>query len=241
MQFGNKLIIKILLFLRDLLFPVSCLGCQQEGSWLCQQCCDSISLNFDLRCPGCGQFCFFGQKCNNCFSQSSLDGLWTVSLYTDELLKKTIHFYKYQGLKDLALPLGQLMINYLNQIRQEMKDKWPKIDIITSVPLHKRKFLHRGFNQTEILAQQVSDHFGWTYQDCISRKKFTLSQTKLTKKTRQENVSGVFAIKDKINYQGKTVIIIDDVVTTGATLQECAKVLKQAGVKKVWGLAIAQD
>lgn len=243
---GNKILKphfkNFFLLVKDLLFPIICLGCHQEGEWLCLSCLNSIPINLKLRCPVCGQSSFYGRTCQKCIKKSYLTGLWAVSLYDDDLLKKVIRHYKYLGIKDLTESLSWLMIDYVNQLKNDVPRFFKEIDLVTPVPLHQRRILHRGFNQAHLLAQNISNYFGWPILcNCLVRVKFTTSQIRLKKKLRKSNVSGAFKVVDKKLIKDKRIVVIDDVVTTGSTLQECARVLKKAGAKEVWGLVLAQD
>jgi len=115
----------------------------------------------------------------------------------------------------------------------------PKNTLLIPVPLHKKRFLERGFNQAELIAKEFNKNFHFNLQTKILvRAKWTMPQVKLKGRQRKENIKGVFMVKNW-NFSGKNVIILDDVATTLATLEECAKVLKQTGAQKVWGLVVA--
>ncbi len=211
-------------FLIDLIFPVQCLGCSQEGGWLCQGCLEKIKINFNNEaCPVGGD----------------LLGVWTVADYNQPLLMKILHSFKYNFIVDLGEILADLLIQFLaSKIKEQ---KIPNFDLVIAVPLAKKRYLWRGFNQAEILAQKVSQQFGWRLSsDIIFRRYYNRPQVGLKAESRQSNVRGIFAVNNPLLLKNRKILLIDDVLTTGATIKECAKVLKNAGAGEVWGLAIAK-
>ena len=116
-----------------------------------------------------------------------------------------------------------------------------KTDVITAVPLHYNRQLKRKYNQASLLAKHLAKQTKIAYEPfLLKRIKSTKQQTKLNKKQRTENVEDAFQASDDFNYRGKTIMIVDDVMTTGATINECAKALKQKGAKKVYALTFAR-
>ena len=116
--------------------------------------------------------------------------------------------------------------------------------LITDVPLHKNRLKSRGYNQSELLAKELSQLLNLEYMpSCLTRKIDTKPQFKLDKKKRRENILGAFVVNPKIktSIKGKRIILVDDIATTGATLRECAKILKQSGVEKVIGVTLAHE
>lgn len=214
-------------FILDIIFPIECLSCQREGVWLCEKCLKNIPLKNE-----------YIQRQNN----SSLDGLMVATTYENEIIQEAIHILKYKYVEDLAKPLGQMLAKTLAAL-----DKKHRLHILESsgqtfllpVPLHPKRFLERGFNQAELIANEFNKNFHFNLQTKILvRAKWTMPQVKLKGRERKENIKGVFIVKNW-NFPCKNVIILDDVATTLATLEECAKVLKQAGAYKVWGLVVA--
>ena len=139
---------------------------------------------------------------------------------------------KYQGVKQLAKPLAQL-------IKERI---WKKLEtenwLVIPVPLSKNKLRHRGYNQAEMIAGELSDN---VRADILFKKFHTKSQVEVkNKEERLANIIGSFEIKNPEKIKGKKIILIDDVLTTGATMREVKKVLKEAGVKKVIGVVVAR-
>ncbi len=227
----------------NLIFPIECLGCGRENFWLCPECLDRIKYQRVNRCVVCKELATLGQTHNNCREQTALDGVIVAAEWEDEVLQEAIHKYKYNFLTGMAEPLADILIK---KIKSEsgwehlMADK--KITLVP-IPLHPRRLRWRGFNQAELLAEKISQQLGWEKEKfLLQRRRYTEPQAKLKKETRQENLAGAFAItqkKEAINRE-RLIILVDDVLTTGATMNECARVLKQNGIKTVWGLALAR-
>lgn len=210
-------------FILDLVFPVECLACKREGDWLCSDC--QIKLPSKSLEP-VKKFDF-------------MDGVWVVADYDNQVLSRLLHLFKYNFVLDLSQYLADLLVNFLRQKidNQEISN----FDLIIAVPLSRRRKLWRGFNQAEILAQHLSLNFGWpTSVNILYRRYNTRPQVGLKAKARLRNVQGVFGVKNLSSLKNTKVLLIDDVITTGATISECAKVLKHAGASEVWGLVLAE-
>lgn len=155
-----------------------------------------------------------------------------------------LHQLKYNGRTELADPLGALLLAGFH--------KWfgrKTVDMIMPVPLHPRKQRQRGFNQAYLLIrgwQRIAEAFPNTFprdkiaRGLLVRTRMTRSQTTLSRRKRQDNVRGAFALKDKTTVKGKSVVLVDDVFTTGATVDECARVLAAAGATRVDVLTVAR-
>jgi len=209
----------------DLLFPIECLGCRREGKWLCQDCFDKIKINFESQ-PYQSE------------NSSALNGVWTATDYSQALVAKTLQSFKYNFIVDLGEILGELLVKFLAAKMAENSNL--SFDVVTAVPLSKKRSLWRGFNQAEILARQVSKNFGWPIDfGLIRRRHHNRPQVGLKAAERLANTKGIFEFNQK-QLKYKKILLIDDVITTGATMQECAKVLKAAGAEEIWGLVIAK-
>lgn len=227
-------------FILDLLFPIECLGCQKPDVWLCSDCLKKIKKIPQPTCPFCHEPTSLGKVCKKCQDNSYLGGVLINHSYEDELLKEAIHVFKYKYAHELKKPLGELLIkSFQNNV---MKNPALKNTLIIPVPLHKKRLKQRGFNQAELLAEQVASSFQLPInKKGVTRKKYTESQANLNRQERLNNIQDSFVClnPDKINNQD--ILIIDDVSTTASTLNECAKALKTAGAKSIWGLVIARD
>jgi len=169
-----------------------------------------------------------------------LDGVFSAAGYKDKPLQSAIHLLKFRFIKTLAKPLAQLLIKFYQ--KSLVTSGLSLVPIIIPVPLNKKRYLDRGFNQSELIAQPFAKHFNLELAaDVVTRRKNTPHQVGLTKKKRQQNIKNAFMVNKPNLIMDKEIILIDDVVTTGSTLEEVAKVLKNSGAKKVWGLTIAKD
>lgn len=233
---------KIRDFILDLIFPRQCLGCSKENSYLCQECLANIELNKIFYCIICKGSTKYSELCEKCKTSYDLNAVWVVADYNNKLLQDLIHSFKYKYLQEISNTLSSLMIRYLEQNKiLENFDINSSNAIFLPVPLHKKRYLVRGFNQSELLARDLSKKFQIATNNFLKRIKNTQSQVDLKKAERQANVSEAFSVLD-INRldKNKKVILIDDVVTTGSTLNECARALKNVGFQEIYGLVIAQ-
>jgi ComF family protein len=147
-------------------------------------------------------------------------------------LRKLIHEFKYSGVTPLAGKLGPLLSGALPREQ--------KFDVIVPMPLHWRKRLERGFNQSELLAKFLSERTGIPVAVGLRRRKSTAPQAGLTRAQRRTNVAGAFEVDQRDRIDGRHVLLIDDVLTTGATASACAAVLKRAGARRVTVLTLAR-
>lgn len=229
----------------DILFPWQCFYCKKETSNpypLCQKCQRNIPINYSFICPVCRKRIVNFSK-RSCSCKTYIDALGIVSSYENVVLKKAIHIFKYQYIISLHLPLSDLMIRFLKETNFISEiDK--KNILLIPVPLHKRKKRQRGFNQSELLAKTLAAHFSLNfYPEIIFRIKNNPPQAKINNfSEREKNVKNVFQVSPsnlKV-IKSKWIILVDDVYTSGATMQEAAKVLKKNGAKKIIGLVLAK-
>jgi ComF family protein len=221
-------------FFLDLIFPKKCVNCGNFGSFCCEKCREKIKPVFTQACPKCGKISDKGKWCAGCKGDSCLSGIIIAADYRKGPTKELIHYLKYNSLKEVLPILADLLIDQL--INSEFRGEV----VITSVPLHKYRQNIRGFNQSEILAKVVAEKTGFNHEQLLKRIKHKKTQVELSGKERRENLAGVFApIESKVIF-GKTVILVDDVSTTGTTLEECAKTLRVSGARQIWGLVIAK-
>ena len=214
-------------FLLDLLFPLTCLNCQQEGTLLCEKCFESIKINDRLQ--------------NDLLSEKliipNLNRIYLAGNYDNKLLGEIIKKYKYEFLSALSEPLGRFLISFWEKINGP-SDFLENI-IVMPLPLTRRRYKWRGFNQAELLARAFSTHFNYPLNTNLERIKNQPPQVGLDEKERIKNVSGIFRLP-KNSLLDKNVLLIDDIVTTGATLNEAALTLKAAGAKSVSALVLAK-
>ncbi len=232
-------------FLLELFFPSFCLGCQSEGTFLCSDCEHTLEIsefnyclcsNQPLRLPG------LTGKCNRCVNKK-LTGLYSALPYKEKFLtKKLIYQFKYEPyIKSLARSLADILLEHLVLTKNLTEEIWQN-SILLPVPMEKSKQKERGYNQAQELAKELghSLHVPTVFDNLIKIKK-TEAQMKLKAKERSENLLGAFKVKNPGQIQDKKVFLVDDVYTTGSTMEECAKVLKDAGAKQVWGIVVARE
>ncbi len=235
----KKFFVFIKNLLLDILFPKFCIGCGKEGSYLCKDCLSLIEIIEYQFCPVCGKRIINGKICETCKKKTNLNGLYFAVSYQNQLVKKLITQFKYKPfIKQLSPILSFLIITHLSALN---KTDFSEFSLIP-VPLSKKRLKWRGFNQSKEIAKELSKYLKIPVLDnTLFRKKETVPQTKLKKEQRKENIKQVFLCDKQKLKENKKILLIDDVYTTGATMEECAKVLKQAGVKEVRGIVIARE
>jgi competence protein ComFC len=218
--------------LLDLLFPVYCTNCQKEGLSLCEECQKSIVEIKSSACYLCQHLSSEG-ICPKCRKKTNISQAVFYGYYHDPVLKNAIHALKYNGLKVVAPALSELLSS---KIKPHLKPS--ENYLLVPVPLHRSKKANRGFNQSELLCQNLSKTLEMPYQNLLKRQKNTKPQIELKYRERQTNIKKSFAVLKKPP-ENTTIILIDDVVTSGATIRECALVLKEAGANNIWVAALA--
>ena len=155
-------------------------------------------------------------------------------------LRGLIHLLKYESVTPAAGPLGKMLAQAMSGLLHGHEGPPP---LLVPVPLHKNKLRSRGFNQSELIARAAAkalSHQVTMLSGAIIRQRETISQVGLSREERIENMRDAFRPADARSVKGRNVIVIDDVMTTGTTLSECARVLKQAGAEKVWAVTVAR-
>ncbi len=236
-------------FILDLIFPKLCLGCKKEGEYLCMNCFGKIELSKHQVCP----ICYKGDSsavCGACISSDLyLDGLICATSFAKNiLLRKCIHVYKYEFVEELAIPLAKILVLAFMQLKDNEDCK--HFSVICAVPLHPKRLRFRGFNQAELLAEEFikATHLKFKIINFVQRIHFRMPQMQLSREMRLKNAENAFVFNPKYNKNidsnlpnlPETILLIDDVATTLATLNSCAKSLKMAGVKKIYGLVLAR-
>lgn len=216
-----------------------------------------MSVKKTFECIGCKRNTPFGQTCFLCAKTNSVDQLLIVADYKDPLVEKSLKFLKYRFISDLERPLSVLMKKYLKWLTLDKKfnvfeagnpgsqrAEQSSYDgpLLIPVPLHPRRLNWRGFNQSELLAKDIADTFQMEMAlDVIERTGNAVPQADIKEREeRLKNLNGIFGVKNGIRIAGREILLIDDVCTTGATLNECAKVLKASGASKVVALVVAR-
>ncbi len=227
----------------DVFFPPICLNCRKSldgrNVLVCDDCLNAIHLNNTLFCPVCRARLAENKKICH------FDGPYLLAAagnYNDPALKNLIHYFKYESFKNLAPLLGDLMIQYL-QKSQLINQSTNKLinHLVAPIPLHSKRQRERGFNQAELLAKIMAGKLNLEMSDALERIKPTKPQAKSKdSEERQKNVAGCFKIKNPELVQGKNIILVDDVFTSGATMDEAVKIMKKNGAKKIIALVAAK-
>jgi len=209
-------------FLLDFIFPQHCLHCEtfvDQSETFCKKCLSQLEFVGEI-------------SSRKLFTNSSLSQIFCAFRF-DSVLQLAIHKWKYEGWTKLTPFFAAAMTKAV---------KASEFDLIIPVPLHRVKKRDRGFNQSELLAKFIAEKTGIPHNpNAIQRRRYTKTQTKLSAEERMENVSEAFvAVKPEI-LQNKTVLLIDDVLTTGSTISECANVVLSAGANRVLGATIAKS
>lgn len=231
----------------SLLYPTTCAICNNKShNHFCPECWDKIEFLKPPLCPKCGRP--FSSDislsrspdhlCSECREiKTYFDKAIAIGSY-DGTLAESIHFFKYRGKKGLGCPLGRIMAEYIGS----NPSLFPHSSLVVlPVPLHLKRLREREFNQSLLLAKEISRAFRIPLiPDNLQRVRWTKPQIELKGEERLMNVKGAFEVKDPKDIEGKSLLLIDDVYTTGATVRECSKVLKKAGAEKVYVLTLAR-
>ena len=227
----------------DLLFPKFCLGCEYIGVYLCSSCIKSLKPIKQDVCHYCKKPSIYGTTHLNCINKLNVDGLVAIYHY-NPILKKIIKNIKYR----LATEVWQEFYKVVPTEAIEKLSFYKKLSlnfVIQPIPLSKIRYHERGFNQAYLISIFFQKFLHFPIVDLLIRKKEKSAQAQIrNKKTRYSNVKGVFAVNPLCNAKScvstKNIILVDDVVTSGATVKEAVRVLKEAGAKKIYVLALAK-
>lgn len=212
---------KALIFLFQILYPKQCLICGK--------------LEQDIICS----------KCNNALKIEA-----KIERYNNKSFNKHLYIFKYEGkIRNLIIDYKFNDKPYLNEVfvkiilkNEKICRKIEKYDIIIPVPIHRRRKSERGYNQSELIARKLAENLRIELvTESLIKQKNTLPQSALSRQQRKENVKEVYKIQNRQKIENKKVILLDDIYTTGATTQECSKILKQNGAKEILVLTIAKD
>jgi len=218
----------------DFILPQTCILCDEEikRGMICDNCLEYLPLVNPPLCPACGRPSRKSTRCAFCNSKSPLDHgrAWMLFIPPSD---KVIHHFKYRRKTRLADLLGRAMAGMI-----KADYILSQADIIAPIPLFWWKKLRRSYNQSDMLTRIISNETGIEQQILLKRIKNTRTQTRLTDEQRQKNVLGAFSVCND-DIEDKKVLLIDDVLTTGATIKECARVLKESGAAEVYSCVAA--
>ncbi len=230
----------------DIVYPKVCLSCKRKlgepatDDYICGSCRLRIKRNLPPFCHSCGRHLEKNNRhkniCPACLKNKfHFDRAYSPCLY-EGVIKELIHEFKYKGKDHLSKPLGKIMIEFIKEYDLPID----YLDLIIPVPLHKTKLREREFNQAEILSKHIASEFNKELAlNALIRMRLTKTQTELPLSLRFANACGSFSVAKENNLKGKNVLIVDDVLTTGATSSEAALAVKQAGANIVFVLTLA--
>jgi ComF family protein len=221
----------------DLIYPPRCPGCGRMGVLFCDACQARIEPLGSAACLHCGRPTSGGPLCFACRQPPSpLDDVISTGVFAGPL-RDAIHALKYTGVRDLAHPLAARMAAHWPDVWRSHSVCAP--DLILPVPLHGSRIRERGYNQSALLARRLGPEVGLPVNEkALIRARATRPQVGLNAAARVRNVSGAFAVQGDV--AGRHIVLVDDVCTTGATLEACAAALKVAGAASVWGYTLSR-
>lgn len=207
-----------------------------------------INELYPNQCIICGKL-YSDEICIKCYK--TLEILAKTQKYNNKSFKEHIYLFKYEGtirklIIDYKFNDKAYLSNFFTKIiikNEKICRKIKSYDIIIPVPIHKKRKNERGYNQSELIAKKIVENINQLQlvTDSLIKQKNTVAQSTLTKQQRKQNVKQVYKIANKQKIQNKKIILLDDIYTTGATAEECSKILKQNGAKEILVLTIAKD
>ncbi|KUO52038.1 MAG: hypothetical protein APF76_02545 [Desulfitibacter sp. BRH_c19] len=226
--------------LKKVLYPEAnkCCFCNKHlklyENIFCNKCLYRISsrnINYNT-CRICGKYIKGHLICADCRkTRPPFVSAKAVGQY-DDLIKEILHKFKYQGFQSLAVPMGRMMALEILTSKE-----FTDCSLITFVPLSNQRLEERGYNQAELLAREIGSYLKISVNSLLDKVINTEPMAKLTREERLENLTGVFKYKEKVNFE--SVILVDDVYTTGITASVCCRELQKAGIKKVYVITFA--
>ncbi len=208
-----------------LIFPVKCMVCEailREDSLvcLCEQCRKGLKS--------------YGRGFGESGILPDVDSFFAAFYYLDGV-ETAIHTFKFKNQPKLSETMSYLIYEELNKYGQI-----PTFDYIVPVPMHPRKKRHRGYNQSELIAVHLAKYFNREIRtDILIKTQYTRAQSLLKREDRIKNLEGAFSVRSGSSIQGKSILLVDDVLTTGTTINTCAKILKEKGVSFIHSMVIA--
>lgn len=217
------------------LFPARCFGCRRRGAPVCSDCERVIAWLGPDTCPRCARVSRQGRFCGRCRGEPGpLDGLRGACAF-EGIVRQAVHGLKYRQGRFVAPFAAELLV-------RSLAARPLQADVLVPVPLAAARRRERGYNQSELIAEQLGAAIGVpVVPSALERVRATPRQVGLTGAERRLNVQGAFACPDPSIVAGRRVVLIDDVATTGSTLEACAEPLKVAGAIRVFGLVVAHE
>ena len=214
----------------SVLAPHYCISCGQEGTLLCNDCINTIDISQAEKCYRCNKPSLGSQTCKSCRSKTSLDHVYIRSEYQG-LSKELVQMLKFKRVKQASRVIADLLIEALPKSLEGL--------VIVAVPTASSRYRQRGYDQSVLIAKHLSKITGLPFYPCLKRVGQT-RQVGTKKSLRQEQMKNAFRVVNKEKIIGSKILLIDDVLTTGSTLESAARVLQSAGAKSVDGLVFAK-
>jgi competence protein ComFC len=227
----------------ELFYPSNCVGCgqpQEIGVLLCGQCKETsprVRAPFCHRCSRPFEGIIEGEfSCPNCEVRAPAFDCVVSTYQAKGVLRELIHRFKYGR----EFHLRRVLADFLVEAMQDARLQEHPADYLVPVPLHPTRFRERGFNQTEALAETLSERTRVPILRCLVRRRYTNTQTRFDRLDRMQNLRNAFSLSKSRDVLGKHLVLLDDVLTTGSTLHECALVLRTAGAESVRAVTVAR-
>ena len=218
-----------------LLFPKKCINCGKGENYICEECLTRVKTVSAI-CAYCQKPSIDGMTHTKCLSKYKMDGFVSFWDYSG-VIRKAVLGLKYKFAREISKEISDLVV-------KNLKLKYGFLNsghVLIPVPIHGSRENWRGFNQSILIGEQIAKKMNWKFKkDVLVKTRKTSAQVDLKGNERVKNVKGVFNLNYKYKLNQTSIILFDDVFTTGSTLKEAAKVLKRSGAKKVWGLTIAR-
>lgn len=211
--------------------PHTCLGCAQEGPVLCEGCRLTLVATLPSRCYMCHRATRQSSVCRACKRKSSLTHVWIYTSF-DDVAKELVYKLKFGRANAAAVVIAACINDVLPMLDQKI--------VVTFTPTANTRVRSRGYDQARLIAKELSSRRGWLYAPLLIRIGLS-RQVGSSRKQRFEQLEGAFAPRNPKFIKGASILLIDDVLTTGATLESAAKTLKQAGARTVDAAVFAQS
>lgn len=227
----------------EAVFPVVCVSCGTEGRYICEKC-EIFLGEASFICPACRRASFTGERHGVCAPRYGLQGLVSIWEY-EGAIQRLVHCIKYDGVahaieESIERACGSMVFNQ-RRFGAFLSFLFSPDTLVTYVPMHSRKEKRRGFNHAELIANMLAKRTKNKTVCLLEKRKETKPQVDLDKEERLQNMRGSFVFSARPDFGTvNKVVLVDDVWTTGATMQECCKVLRKAGIQEVWGFTLAR-
>ena len=219
----------------NLIYPLRCGGCDTLGFTLCPECIDSFfPVEEETSCPICGMPVGIRKVCGRCIDEKNLFQEGLYGFYYENRLRDAIHSFKFSGRKDVGRHLVGL-------VEKKITSFSPRFDCIIPLPVTEKRLRERGFNQSFILAEEISRMTGKPiHHSILCKTKETKDQYTLSKDGRKKNIRGAFSLTNNANLKWKKVLLVDDLYATGQTAREATRILYRGKAESVVFFALAR-